>query len=366
MKKMFILMLSVILLSSCYIGWTYQGKFHYDAYIVIPNKVVEIQDNLYCVSEGCIFNLKDNLFVNVDFMDNNLYVNDLQYSDNKVLISSNNGIYLCNVDFEVSEIIDINVKSFLMVDNVIYYSKPFVNDDSFCSYDLLTKKEKLISTRFYNAEYKIGDKTIYSNSEGYLSLEYPLHNIVSNGVTYYDKAISIKYKNEFLSISLHNNKIEVVYKMETFEIANCNTMAFFDKLYINGAKLYFSVFDLMKKDDCLSPMCICHVGKSRIVSFDFEKEELKLEHELNEGSYLISIDGNGVCYYYDGYIYQNGNEICEVNKVEPYGEYELYGSKNQVSSGRRSIYRAMFLMHKNSIYVDFANFSYLLEDKYYA
>ena len=119
----------------------------------------------------------------------------------------------------------------------------------------------------------------------------------------------------------------------------------------------------MKKDDCLSPMCICHVGKSRIFSFDFEKEELKLEHELNEGSYLISIDGNGVCYYYDSYIYQNGNKVCEVNKVEPYGEFMLYESVYPLEKNVASVEGALFCKYDDFYYSYYINNLNNLNDK---
>ena len=40
MKKIITSIIFVTLLTSCYVGWTYNGTYHYDAYVVIPKKVI--------------------------------------------------------------------------------------------------------------------------------------------------------------------------------------------------------------------------------------------------------------------------------------------------------------------------------------
>ena len=369
MKKTINLLFCLVALSSCFqYGWTENGPYHHDAAICLPKKVVEIDEKVYCNVSGKIYELKNNKLVQIEFKEDWAdwhCLHDFCYTGSQVFISTDFGTYIYDNDFKFVEKIEIELgHSMLYYENVIYYNNRYVNDTSFCSYNLITKEKKFLATAFIDNEYNLGDKTIYSNCKGVLSFEYSLNEIISSFCYPRTKKASIKYNGELVSFYVDNGKLNVEYQNETVKIPVSDSASFFESLYIENNKLFFSIFDAIEKEDCIAYNCICSIGESKVVSFDFLTKKLVVEKELKEKSFVISIDSDGTTYYYDGGVYINDNLIFEVNKIEEFGEYIYLGQPTRMPSGKQSVSVSSFCKYKDEIYYYYVDYSDSLISRY--
>jgi len=367
MKKILILFLSVILLTGCS-DWTIFGPYHHEA-LINTQEVVEFNGRKFSHFVE-LYEFKNDTYekLNIDFDGKN--IRHIESHNEKLYISTFYSIFILNKELIIEEKLDIPTFSYFVDDNYIYYTSN-TNEYDFYVYDFENKESTLMASNLRNSTYSFNEKLIYVNDYGNIFdvtngnkfTSYFLQSFYNGHIRQGDYNPSFYANNNTGIIYWKDDKLTVTYGNEIYEVESNGVNIIYGSIHIENNKVIFASYEYQEHDDCNNLLnCICHFGTNCIWSFDLETKTITKLHTFEDGTYLISFDENNYCYYKDGKVYRNKQEIMTVNKVEPYGEFTQVGDDNDFASTQVSV--TYFYDDGTNVYHKYFDYKDTLKDQY--
>lgn len=327
MKKRLFLLLSIFALTSCNIYDRVYGPYHHEVTLNKPIKYISVNDDTYCQIETSVYKISDNQFEKVLFNNIDETILDFNFYKDKFYVATAGALKVYDENFNyLSNFIDFSINTFLVIDDLVYYNNLSEFSNYLCSTDINTKESVIVQQNFNNSIYTGSSRAIYANEQGCL---YFLDELT---YTNYSKGVVRRYSMSFVNntdvglIKIEGDKITITYKEETYSINNSQGEFFFvNSISCNNDKLTFATYEYIYNNDCNYYKCFCHYGTSRIFEFDFDNRSLTLSKELPVNSYILNLSHSEVTYYFNGSVFQNDNKICDIEKIQPKGEYTQRG-----------------------------------------
>ena len=331
MKKMLILLLSMILLTGCS-DWTVYGPYHHEA-LIGTKEVVEFNGRKFSHFTD-LYELKNDTYekTNIDFGGKN--IRHIESHNEKLYVSTFFYLFVLNKELEIEEKLDVPAFSYFVDENYIYYTNSHDEYD-FYVYNFENKESRLVASNLRNSTYSFNGKLIYVNDYGNIFDVTNGNKVTSRFLKsfYNGRIIQGEYKPSFYANSntgtiywRKDDKLIVTYDDECYEVESNGVNIIYDSIHTENNKVIFASYEYQEHDYCNNILgCICHHGTNYIWSFDLETKAITKLYTFEEGTYLISFDENNYCYYRDGKVYRNNQEIMLVDKVEPYGEFTQLG-----------------------------------------
>ena len=128
---------------------------------------------------------------------------------------------------------------------------------------------------------------------------------------------------------------------------------------VSEGSLYVSITEPMHHEDCAAwksygyPLaCICDFGTSDIFRIDLLTGSQTKVYEAPPGSVPIRAESGLVAYYEDGFIYENGRQVCSIEKIQTGDSYYEYGEDHVHADTVQFFHRLMF---SQGYYYDIVN-----------
>ncbi len=360
------------------------GPYHHEALITIPTKVVTVGQKRYTWFDREIYLIDDNNIVlstaRIPSDDRNIIgINDITTDGENLIVAAlnaKNGLTVFSSDLKYKEtLVSSSVRSALVAGDYIYYFRSNSAGEYFelrC-FNRITRTDSFVSERFSNDTVTINGVTIYANYKGNLytvadidkvnqANDYILNETEEYGFNYHSQTqLGFCYNGTTGRVSVADGRITLVYDGKNYEL-DCSEISYlYNRIVINDHKLFFAEVDYKQNDNCIYDYCICHVGGSRLISFDFVTKTFNIENVLNENEYYISFGEGFVSHYSDGKLYRNGENVASVSTIKPQGEFMLYGKTNR--GGTTKITRSVFFDTGSEIFYRFDDYSYLLKNE---
>lgn len=333
-----ILIIIIFVFANC--TWKKYGPFHHQAMVYKPSHVYTIKDKQYCYLNGDIYEVVDNVFIKkeINIGENETpstnYIRNMQIFNEKIYIATTYYLYIFDAFWHEENKIALKLNSFIVDDNIIYYTD--VKQDITLHMYNCENNQNFQLMKGRNCTYQINEKIIYVNDYGnvYFVDENTDHIFITprKNFDYIIQKTSSFYLNGNTGlITLNSNLINISYSEKNYQFeVDCGNM-FYDQIYTCDEEIIFATYEYMDDDICNEKLnCICHYGQTNIWSFNPSNNNLVLLKTLPKGTYLINFNKDMYCYYNDGKIYRNGNEIKIVNKIEPYGIYYTKGDERYI------------------------------------
>ena len=362
----------IIIISSEFIFGKRYGPYHHEAIITIPTKVVTVGNKQYTWFDRTIYHIEGNdflLFSRSSDSRNIIGINDITTDGEDLIVAAwdaNSGLTVFSSDCVYKEtLVTGSVRSALVNGDKIYYFRANNSGEYFelrC-YDRALKTDEFVAEKFSNDTVTVDGFTIYANYKGNLysaediekvnqANDYLLNDTEKHGITCAaQKRLGFYYNGATGEVNTENGRITLDYGGESFGLDNEDNCYLYNRIVVNGNKLYFAVMDYKSNDNCIYDFCICHVEKSRLVSFDFETKTFTTEKNLDENEYFISFGEGFTSYYSNGKVYRDGVVVTSVNEIKPQGEFMQYGTINR--GGETKISRSVFYDTGTELYYRF-------------
>lgn len=373
MKKLLILFLSTILLSGCTLFGTVFGPYHHSAYVNRVQEVADLNGRSFCLINNKVFELKKETFMKIDLGITGP-LRHIKAYNGKLYIRGPSGINVFNANLEKEEDINIYAGSFLVDDNYIYYvNLQGSSYDDLYAYDLESGENILLTTKLVNDTYVFNNKILYVNDAqnifdvtSDLDITSYFFEVLDNGEikTGGNTNPSFYANGSTGKIYWKKGKLTINYADESYEYALNEINVIYGAIHTKTNKVIFATYEYLEHDDCNNDLdCICHFGTNYIWSFDVETKNITKLKEFDEGTYLISFDENSYCYYKEGKVYRNNNEVRNVNKIEPYGKYTQIGGETSVNY-RARVSDTFFYDDGTTIYHHYFDYRSTLQIRY--
>lgn len=367
---------SLLFVTACFGKIT--GPYHYSSVITIPGKVVSIESKKYCIVDSKIYELADNGLKRVS----TLHANDEAYvggasniqTDGEYLYVSHSSISKFTFDYKyIGKVTEGTgtIKSFLLSGQKIYYTKD--NNENplhLYLYNMSTSEHSVISDNILNQVINTDDGQIYSNKKGKLFWVTGIEGVnQAYGSSHYsafsnDKLSSLGFYYEGVTgeIDTQKNSVKIKYLNENYDYLLNKSICLYNRILVKDNKLIFSVYEFLENKECINNFCLCHIGISYLIQFDFKSKKFDVLKTLDAGEYFISFDNSGYSYYSDGETVSRNSEKSTVNKVEPFGQFKIEGGDSKYLSYRN---QSIFCESDGKIYYLFIDNELYLKDLYF-
>ncbi len=313
--------------------WTNCGPYHHAALVYNSEEEVEFNGKKYYLYLHSLYEVNDGKLKEAEFVNNissSLRIERIKVYKDKFYISDYSNIYIVNEMLEREKTITLGVYDFLVTDNYIYYIANYYQKDcNFCIYDMETAKSTLLTSDLRNKTYTHNNRLIYVNDSGNI---YDITN--KETITSYFSESTLDAIPSFYAdgktgeIVYADKKLKITYYGEEFNYDVNMRNIIYDKIIANKNFVTFCSYEYLESDKCNATECICHFGTTYMWRFDMQTKTLEKLKTFTEGAFIINFDENNYCYYQNGKIYRNDQEIKEVIPVEPYGEYMQKGEQS--------------------------------------
>lgn len=348
------------------------GPYHHSAYVDTAQEIVDLDGRKFSNIHCKLFELKENGFYEVEIDVEDAPIRNIKAYDDKLYVNANYSIMVFNKNLERVDTIEINVASFIVDDEYLYYSSHnYDSAKNFYAYNFNTKEKILVANKLTNNICQFNNKLIYANDSW--------NTIDITDKSEYTSYYNNFYKDQILSISVYkpsfyvnsfsghigwkNNKLVITYGDNTYDLDLDKENIIYCPVHVIGNKVIFASFEYLDNDDCTNSYdCICHYGKNYIWSFDCETKSIAKLHEFDKGTYLINFNENDYSYYKDGKIYRNSQEIKEVDIAEPYGSFvEMIDDRDFYESRVSDSY---FYDDGENLFYSYFNYMDIIKNKY--
>ena len=354
------------------------GPYHHGTVITVPSEIIELNGTIYTCYDGLLYVAEDGKLTPAYYDGKTICCTDVETDGERLFVSTRmlkSGLSVYSADFDYYETLsDKKVRSVLIYGKKLYYFGAVSDVYSLYCYDLDTKEEVTLTDDFRNKTYSVDGKTIYSNLEGQLywidrldCLDQAKGNTLDcymgYDITTVDRSeLGFCYNENVGIIRAKKGLVELEYNGQNLSFIYSDRSYLFNKIVVNGNKLYFALVDYKYNDECNFDFCICHINQSNLIAFDFETQSFNTIKNLPENSYFISFGCGFISYYSDGKVIRDTEVISEVNKIEPYGSYLQKGTASR--GWDTSVSRSVFYDTGANFYYNYDDKSAYLKDEY--
>lgn len=333
---------------------TLNGPYHHEALICQAYDVIDVEGNKYYQYFYGVYRLENGTFTLVSEKSSNseefVHCEDMCTDGQYLYVASVRGLVMkFSSDYDYLSTFDLfdngTCRSIVVNDDIIYYQHDYDDELTLYACNLQTGEKTLVAKEFCDKTLSVDGKTLFSNSLGQLYWEDEIQGVnqaygyyrngfnqsgyMENGQYLFsipqilqELSISFCYNSIVGKLSVAPQSVIIEYNGNEYEY-KISGDTLYDNIVLYGDKLYFAAYDYMADNECINPRCICHMGQSQLISFDFKSGSFELLHTLEEGAY-ITFNGQIYTYYQDGEVYRENQKIMQVEEISPYGEYKTY------------------------------------------
>lgn len=382
---LFLILFPIFANSELFLGKQY-GPYHHEALITVPTKSVTAGGRMYCWYDEEVYEMKDGsfTFVSTRHVQDEDYiggVNDIKTDGTDLYIASAddiNSISVFSSDFSYKEtLVSGGARSLLLDgDKIYYFTLTEIGSDvsRLRCYDRSTGQDVFVTDGFTNDVYEVNGKVMYANAKGNLYWADETEGVnladdyILNSMTGYlsrsdRQSLGFYYAGKTGTVTVGGGNIALTYDGKTAIYPLNGENMLYNRILVSEGKLLFATVEYAANTGCNNDFCICHVGVSKLFSYDFATGEFSLKQEFREREYFISFDDAFISYYSDGKVIRNGAAVAEVEKAAPYGAYMQYGTASK--GGETRISRSVFYDDGKTVYHCYDdNFRYI-KDVYF-
>lgn len=310
-KKIYKKLIAIVALSSfaamlftaCSVmGETY-GPYHHEALITVPTKAVTLKDRTYCWFNDDLYEMQEGSFqfISTHKVQDKAYiggVNDIQTDGTNLYVASSdyqNSITVFSSEFEyIKTLVAGSAQSLLLEGDFIYYFKLNESRDGVSElrcYNQATQEDIFLTDGFVNDIFTVNGKTIYANLKGNLYWADETENVNlandyilnswTHGKNYQtQQSLGFYFQGKTGTVAIKNEAVEVSYggQANTYPLGQESIL--YNRVVVDNGKLIFGTIEYKQNDQCNNDFCICHVGESKLFSYDFESGEFAVQQTL--------------------------------------------------------------------------------------